>query len=365
MDNEILNLKLLLKEISKKSPTGEDLRFSDTNKNLYIKLRDLRQAARTIERQMCQGIEPTSQADWNSVCEQAIMLLSAKTKDIEICAWLCEALIRLHGFSGLKNGFNLIHKMIEYYWDKQLYPMPDEEGVYTRVAAFAGLNGNDTDGTLIIPIAKIALTKNTSLGEYSLWQYQQASDLLKLPAEKREQRIAAGCSTMEMIEAAASKTSLEFFEDLVEQINHCLNLYENINAILANKCGDDAPPSSRITNKLKDCLNAVEMISQKSIVPINLEIQGKVQGQDIATKNSIHNISKFENAKIFSERKVVLNNILEAAKYFRQTEPHSPLSYLLEKTVRWGNTPFPELLRELIKDDQSWSNICHLTGIET
>jgi len=60
----------------------------------------------------------------------------------------------------------------------------------------------------------------------------------------------------------------------------------------------------------------------------------------------------------------MFNTLLEVAKFFRQTEPHSPLPYLLERVVRWGKMPLPLLLRELIQDDQSWSNLCNLTGIE-
>ena len=40
----------------------------------------------------------------------------------------------------------------------------------------------------------------------------------------------------------------------------------------------------------------------------------------------------------------------EIAEYFRRTEPHSPLAYALEQAVRWGRTPLPKLLEELIPD---------------
>ncbi len=140
----INNSEILLKAISKKAPTGEDLRLSERDKNLYLTLRDSRQRARSIERQINQGIEPGGSPDWSCVYEQAILLLSTKSKDIEISAWLCEALIKLHGFAGLKEGFNLIKYYIENYWE-HLYPMPDDEGLYNRISALAGLNGNDTD----------------------------------------------------------------------------------------------------------------------------------------------------------------------------------------------------------------------------
>lgn len=354
MNTEILNFKILLKAINKKSFTGEDLRLSASDQNLYLSLRDARQAARTIERQISQGLETTESPDWNKVFDQAVLLLSTKTKDIEITAWLCEALIRLHGFAGLKEGFTLIKQYIEEYWET-LYPMPDEEGIYSRIAALAGLNGNDTDGTLIIPIAKVFLTESKASGPFSLWQYQQASELLKITSEKQDQRIKAGTATIEMIEAAAAETAPEFFEKLLQELQDCLNIFEELDNILTEKCGTEAPPTSRISGKLKDCLNAVQNISKKSMIFITPNLQ------DHKIKNADVDIDKNSNS---TDREKMLNMILEAANFFRQTEPHSPLPYLLERAVRWGKMPLPLLLREIVQDDQSWSNLCNLTGIE-
>lgn len=348
---KILDAKALLKPINEKIPTGEDVRSSSSTQTLYLKLRDARQAARAIERQSMQGVEGGSNPDWQTVCDQAIELLSTYTKDLEITAWLCEALLRLHGFTGLTEGFLLIKNYIENYWD-YLYPMPDEEGIYSRVAPLVGLNGNDMDGTLIVPIAKLPLTQ----GEiYSLWQFQQAMELLKISPEKREQRIAAGSYTLEMIEASAAETSPEFFQALLQEIKICLHAFEDLDEILNQKCGADAPPSSRIRGKLQECLNAVQAISKKSL--------GKTVNIEKNTVPLSENVDNHE-APIQPEREEVLRSILKAANFFRQCEPHSPLPYLLERAVRWGKTPLPALWRELIEDEQAWNRLRHLTGIE-
>ena len=53
----------------------------------------------------------------------------------------------------------------------------------------------------------------------------------------------------------------------------------------------------------------------------------------------------------------------EIAEYFRRTEPHSPIPYSLEQAVRWGRTPLPELLEELIPDPGGREHYFRLAGI--
>ena len=56
--------------------------------------------------------------------------------------------------------------------------------------------------------------------------------------------------------------------------------------------------------------------------------------------------------------------MLEAiAAFFRQTEPHSPIPYTLEQTVRWGRMPLPDLLAELIPDSNARQHYFRMVGI--
>ena len=34
-----------------------------------------------------------------------------------------------------------------------------------------------------------------------------------------------------------------------------------------------------------------------------------------------------------------LHGLAAVAQYFRHTEPHSPLAYLIERAIRWGEMP--------------------------
>src|SRR2546425_1256477 len=148
---EVLDFERLLAPIAEDAPTGADLRADPSPTSLYYAIKDARSTARAAERQMVGGEEGSSGADWRPVLQHGTKALAEKTKDLEITAYLIEALVRLHGFAGLRDGFRLARELGERYWDG-LYPVPDEEGVATRVAPLTGLNGEDADGTLIAPI---------------------------------------------------------------------------------------------------------------------------------------------------------------------------------------------------------------------
>ena len=117
---------------------------------------------------------------WKPVLDQAVKITAEDSKDLQVVSWWIEALLRVHGFAGIRDGFRLARELIEEFWDN-LYPLPDEEGVATRVAPLAGLNGVDSDGVLINPILNLPITAAGSVRAMSLVDYQQAADLESVP----------------------------------------------------------------------------------------------------------------------------------------------------------------------------------------
>ena len=54
---------------------------------------------------------------------------------------------------------------------------------------------------------------------------------------------------------------------------------------------------------------------------------------------------------------------MEVARFFRKTEPHSPVSYALEQVVKWGKMSLPDLLKELIQDSSARDDMFRHVGI--
>lgn len=353
----ILDFQELTKKISHDQPAGSDLRADNSPNYLYQKIKDARSQARHVERQQLQNSADTTnqKADWLTVYKLATEILTIHSKDLEICSWLIEALLREYSFAGLAAGFCLTRQLIEKFWD-ELYPTPDEDGLITRLMPLTGLNGEETDGTLIVPIALIELTEGRSQGPFSLWQYQQAAEVNRIAdTEKRNQRINAGAVTLESIMLAASETSSQFFQKLLCDLQNCIDEFTKLNNVLNEKCGEYAPPSSRIQTQLNNCLDCIKTISQ-----------GILESSLVETKvNSSEELATLSKESINpSSREKVLQSLLQAADYFRQTEPHSPISYLLDRSVRWARMPLHELLKEIITDEQARMSLCSLTGVK-
>ena len=363
----LLNYKELLKPINAKHPSGEDLRLKSISNSIYQQIKDARANARRIERaQMQNNVSQSCTSDWDIVYQLSLQALTEKTKDLEIACWLTEALLRQAGFAGLKSGFCLLRQLIECYWET-VFPLVDEDGLATKVAPISGLNGHETEGTLIVPIGMVLLTEGRTAGPYALWQYQQALELLTMvDIEKKNQRIASGAICLESFEIAAKETNAAFFQNRISDIQASIDEFKLLDQVLNNKCGIDAPPSSRIQQQLDACLDCVKDISKQYLIALENQLNENIllveNKTGIAINTQPENLTN-SSCIAYTDREQVLQSLLNAANFFRITEPHSPLSYLLEKAVRWGRLTLPDLLKELIRDDQIWNQVCHLTGI--
>ena len=358
-----LDLDRLLAPVSEDNPAGDDLRADASPGSAYYQLKDLRKAARAKERELgADGSDdrqrevPDTRGDWRPILQQAVELLSTRSKDLELVAWLIEAQVRLHGFAGLRDGFRLTLGFVDRYWDS-FYPREDDTA--DRVAAFAGLNGQEAEGTLILPIRNVPITEARSLGPFASWHYQQAVSLQQMAdAEARERRIAAGAATMEMIDKAGLEADAGFLKTQFEDLQECRSAFQELTSRLDALCGAEAaPPSSNIKNELDACMEAVQHVGKRVIVEDRPQAAGEASG-DAAPSAPVEIAGG-----VVTTREQAFQQLLLLADFFRRTEPHSPLSYSIERVVRWGQMPLPELLGEIITEDDARKNLFWLAGI--
>jgi type VI secretion system protein ImpA len=52
------------------------------------------------------------------------------------------------------------------------------------------------------------------------------------------------------------------------------------------------------------------------------------------------------------------------ADYFRRTEPHSPVSYLVQRAVRWGEMPLEAWLQNVIHDEGVLEQLRETLGLK-
>ncbi|MFT4542264.1 MAG: type VI secretion system protein ImpA [Planctomycetota bacterium] len=363
----VIDIDALVAPIPGDKPTGLNLREDPSSSVLYYQVKDARNAARIAERNAIiddeGGGEP---ADWRSVRDLAKQVLTENSKSLEISAWLIEALVRMEGFAGMRDGFTLTRRLIEEYWD-DLYPEPDEDGIETKVAPLTGLNGEGGEGTLIVPIKCIPITTDVgSVGPFASFQYDQSREVGRITDdEKKKQKIAAGYISPEDFETSVRETSAEMFQSILEDIQGSLDEFAAMNAALTEKAGDDAPPSTNIKTAVETVQSSLAYITRDILSPAEAEPAEAEAGDE--AQESEGGVAAAAKPKAgsdqISSREDAFRLIKKVADFFRNTEPHSPLPYALEQSIRWGRMPLPDLLKEVISDDTARSSYFRLTGI--
>lgn len=365
--NSVLDIESLIAPISDENPTGSDLRENSAPDSLYYKIKDARNSARSHERKNMFEYSAEASDAWRTVYQVAPEILREHAKDLEITSWFIEALIRMKGFAGVRDGFELLKQLIDNYWEN-LYPVPDEDGIETKVAPITGLNGSGAEGVLIAPIRRVLITEGEEPGPFGYWQYQQALDVQKITDEsERNKKIDSVGFGLADIEKSVDASSSEFFVNQRDDLTQAIDAYKAIGKTLDEHCGrQDAPSTSNIINALQQCLGAIKHLG-KAKFPVEVEEdneseegindehqQGNTgQQQPAATTGPIRSREHaFEQLKIISE-------------YFLKTEPHSPISYTLQKTIKWGDMTLTELISELIPDGGSRQHYSSLTGVES
>lgn len=358
----VIDVASLLEPISGDSPAGTDLRKDVSPKSAYSLVRDARKAARASER-MNVFESGSSEADeqWRRVMEVAPKIIQIQSKDLEVACWYTEALIRKAGFQGLRDGFTLIRQMIERFWDG-LYPLPDEEGIDTRVSPIAGLNGEGAEGVLLAPIRSTHITEKIPPGPYSLWQYKQALDVQRITdgAARAAQATKIGY-TVEDVQRAVDASSETFYVNLRDDVSACLAEFKQISQLLDQHCGTQkSPPTSNIINLLTETLSVIGHIAKHKLPVPAMET---ATDESNATGENAGSGGTSVITGPIKSREDAIRQIIQISQYFRRTEPHSPISYVLEKAVKWGGMSLTDLIKELIPDSGSRTTYSSLTGV--
>jgi type VI secretion system protein ImpA len=369
----VLNFDKLLAPIPGDVPVGPDLRLDISPGSLYQQVRDAREQSRNVEREIQKGNPDynTDQLVWNKVQELALKAVGEHSKDLGIFAWCCEALVRLKGFAGLRDGIRASRMLTEKYWD-DLYPRPEEEEgveppseiekIITRVKPFEGLFA----GALSYPVNNIVVTETE---RFSFADYRAAKALDKESDQKvRQSKIDAGVAQLSEFTAAHASTTPDFYKGLHEDLTQCLAELQEFNKVLEEKCGKDekgfpiSPPVGDTEKLLKECLETVLELGK----PKGLFAAEPPQGTDVATTGQAGAPQAAAGANgrgAIVTREDALSALSHIADFFRRVEPHSPVAHHVEEAVRWGRMDLASLLSELIGDDKMRQAVFTRIGI--
>ena len=338
---------------------GPDLREDYSPQSLYYRLRDARSSARAAER--AADSDPALEAEagqhWRNVVQLARAALE-KSRDLEIAAWLTEALVREEGLSGLAEVARLIETLARRFWD-ELYPLPDEDGMETRVAPMAGLNGVGGDGTLMQPLRKLPLFVRASGVPVPVFLYQQAEETEGLgDAKRKAARISSGVPEFMELEAEA-RAAQPRFAALLRDAAAAAAAWRSMSAAFEDIAGADAPPTGRVA----ELLDQVIAIARR-YAPFGSEEAELDTGPIPAPEGVEPSAGTEARTRPAQTREDMLRQLGEIAAFFRRTEPQSPIALTLEEAVRRARLSWPELLAEILPDETTRQSMLIALGIK-
>lgn len=369
-----VEISAIIAPIPGENPAGVDIRADGVTSD-FRAIKDAREEARRLERQadnaagddaqaadMAQGAGSTASLPcWRTVRDLSQKLLQTQSKDLAVAAFMIEALLRTDGLVGLRWGFEVTRRLVDEFWDK-LYPLPDEDGIATRTLPIQRLNGGESEGLLVGPLARVPITEGTSAGPYAIWQYRQSTKLATYPDKDRENRIKRGAVTPEKFKTAMNETSTEFCRSLVQELTACQAEFKALVTSLDARCGKDSPGSTAIAEALDSCLTEVKNLYKDRLPaepPPTKNAGPAAAGAALAGQSA----DPMPEKKTLATREDAFQSLLSVAEFFERTEPLSLLPAQIRKVVRLGRLSPAEYYSELIEDKSVRDQIFKMVGI--
>jgi type VI secretion system protein ImpA len=274
-----IDLVSILTPIEGENPAGEDMRYV-----LYDAISDSRREDDGYDRGDWQ--RDIKSADWANVISLCSDALVNRTKDLQIAAWLTEALTITDGFEGLLAGLQIIRGFLENFWET-VYPEIEDDDLDFRIGRLEFLNN-----ALWLRVKQVPITDPSARAGYSYLQWEESrrvgyeGDAAK--AEARAEMIEDGKIPPEDFNAALAASSRAFYENLAADVAKCAEEFATLEQISDEKFGNDAPRLAELRQALEDCNQQVAKILKEKR---ELEPDGHQQPAETETESDAGDVS--------------------------------------------------------------------------
>jgi len=325
----------LLNPIPGDNPSGANLRYAP----VYDKIKE----ARREEDDAPQGewARERKVADWKQVIKLSGEALATKSKDLQLAAWLTEAMLRTEGFAGLLGSLKLCQGLIETFWDT-LYPELEDGDAELRAAPLDWIGSRLDQACRQVPITRkgfdwFHFKQSRAVG------YEADAAASEAKAEARTQAIAEGKVTGEDFDAAFNATPKAFYVDGKQSLDDCLAAVESLGELCESKFTDAPPGFGGLRGTLEEVRSTVNSLLQKKR---ELEPDEEIAPAETAAEEGASDADSSGAPSPARARKTVSEEpadkddafarVAMVAKYLRREDPYSPAPYLLLRGLRWG-----------------------------
>jgi len=328
----------ILAPIAGENPSGIDLRY-DTKLLVYDKIKE----ARRKDDDLAQGDWQTERkaANYPLVIKLAQDTLATVSKDLQLAAWLTEALLATEHYRGLCQGITLCHSLLTQFWDT-VYPVIEDGDRELRAKPLSWIGS-----MLDVPLRSVPLAHSG----YSWFVYKDSrvvgyEDQVKTDKERqtRSELIEAGKLPPEMFDKAFAETPKAFYLAAEKDLDASLLALESLETYCDERFEDDAPAFTKLKNGLKDVRQTVHTLLNKKrekepdpveVIPVAAAQKAKAGEEDNVSSASAGTLASLSLAEPADRRQAVAV-IATAAAFLRKQEPLSPAPYLILRGLRWG-----------------------------
>jgi type VI secretion system protein ImpA len=327
----------LLNPIEGPNPSGANLRYDP----VYDKIKE----ARREEDQPPPGMTERDRkvAENPLVIKLVTDLLTKRTKDLQLAAWLTEALLKQKGFGGLKDGLALCYGIVDKFWDS-VYPELEDGDAESRGAPL-GFVGTKLE----IPLKLVPVVEKAS---YSMLDYQQSREVgyedqakTDEAKKKRAALVKEGKLTPEAFDKAFEETPKKFYAQAEQDLDASLLTLTQLKKKCDEKFGDDGPAFGPLQSSLESTRHLIHGFLQKKREkepdPVEVVATAENAGEGEEQTEAVGSVRtgvliSVETSSEPPDRVDAIRKVAQAAAFLRKREPTSPASYLMLRGLRWG-----------------------------
>lgn len=288
-------------------------------------------------------------ANWVAASELSAAAMATRSKDLQLAAWLFEALIARSGFQALAPCLGLIDALFLQYGAK-LHPQNNEHRI--NLLVWIGQK-------LLPPLRRVAITATGTGHDYAWndWEQAQRNEQLRASLGKKREAEIEG-ATLSDVGAALACTSNERIVFLQNCLNDGLTALQTLESTLDAQLGEDAPGLSAMRNLLE----RIEVVLVAEARRRGMTTSTPSEGAASEALSSGH--ARAEDAVVGSlDRREVYAALADIAHALETIEPHSPVPYLIRRAVAWGGLNTAQLYSEVFVRCGGQINIFELLGL--
>jgi len=325
----------ILTPIAGENPSGVDLRY-DTKLLIYDKIKEARRQDDELNQGAWQSERKT--ANWPLVLKLAQDALATTSKDLQLAAYLTEALLQTERFAGLRQGLDLTSRLLAEFWDT-VYPQIEDGDRELRAR----------------PLGWIATVLDFSIRSapivsagYSFIGYKDSravgfEDQLKTDKDRktRATMIANGKLAPEDFDKAFNETPKAFYLQAEKELDACVEITVKLDAFCDEKLENDSPGFGKLKTTLTEVRQVIHQLLEKKrekepdpVELVEVEEAAAADGA-VAEGGAGTGAANSLNAEP-ADRRQAIGAIVAGAAFLRKKEPLSPAPYLLLRGLRWG-----------------------------